>query len=232
VDGVRRVVSIADNLPACGGPSLLEEAGALLEDVEQHYVQILRSLHEAMLRLAASEAPQSSKGSFAEHHAPIYLPFFPYLLMALHRRTGSAEFVRCLSQTAATLAQLPAWQRNAGYDFVLPLGYDRPWERRNADTGSARDSSLSLTEPDPYSLETYDPRFANVLLLATHDVFFGDRQSIFLPNYGGAAYRNLRNIVVPLPFTLNCLSWRQALADRAGPAARTRQFRVSFVGFL
>jgi len=58
-------------------------------------------------------------------------------------------------------------------------------------------------------------------------LFFGDRFSVLSPNYGGAAYRTLRNIVVPLPFTLNCRAWQAAHAVRQAKAV---PFRVSFAG--
>ncbi|CAE7198370.1 ARAD2 [Symbiodinium sp. CCMP2592] len=116
-------------------------------------------------------------------------------------------------------ALMPAWSRNAGYDFILPIGYDRPWERRGLQAEGL--------EADPYTLQTYDTRLGNVLLLATHDAFFGDRYSLLTPNYGGGAYRNLRNIVVPLPFSLNCTFWRSAVGQRQ---SFTRRFRVSFAG--
>ncbi|CAJ1409452.1 unnamed protein product [Effrenium voratum] len=152
-----------------------------------------------------------------------YLPFFPYLLMALHRRTGKADYLKCIARTAAALATQPAWTRNAGYDFVLPIGYERPWERR----GQPETASLEA-DPDPYILQTYDARLGNALLLVTHNLFFGDRQSLLSPNYGGAAYRTLRNLVVPLPFTLNCTTWRQSLAERERPSSVP--FLVSFAG--
>eukprot|EP00435_Cladocopium_sp_Y103_P014452 s4314_g3.t1 len=106
-------------------------------------------------------------------------------------------------------ATMEAWKRNAGYDFVLAIGYERPWERR---AGVAEGAA----EADPYLLQTYDVRFGNALLLATHNLFFGDRFS--------AAYRTLRNIVVPLPFTLNCRAWRHAKSETS------KRFRVSFAG--
>jgi len=56
---------------------------------------------------------------------------------------------------------------------------------------------------------------------------FGKRDALVQPNLGGAAYRTLRNIVVPLPFTLNCSDWRRALQRRRG---RVPSFRVSFTG--
>ncbi|CAE7205452.1 SAMS2 [Symbiodinium sp. KB8] len=116
---------------------------------------------------------------------------------------------------------MPAWSRNvehsallliaimiiiiiiaaiAGYDFILPIGYDRPWERRGLQAEGL--------EADPYTLQTYDTRLGNVLLLATHDAFFGDRYSLLTPNYGGGAYRNLRHwqsgvcIILELSFWL------------------------------
>ncbi|CAJ1342752.1 unnamed protein product [Effrenium voratum] len=149
-------------------------------------------------------------------------------------------------------AKQPAWTRNArgpesgaGYDFVLPIGYERPWERR----GQPETASLEA-DPDPYILQTYDARLGNALLLVTHNLFFGDRQSLLSPNYGGAAYRTLRNLVVPLPFTLNCafgsgLNWGAAMprakassawvkvqAPPGGRAWQSERGRLSSVPFL
>lgn len=202
------MVSMVQSLPACGGPELFEEAASILEEIELHHISILRDLHEAMLKL--SLRPAKGKAHVW------YLPFFPYLLMALHRRTLKLDYLHCISRTAAVLAAMEPWKRNAGYDFVLPIGYERPWERRGVAEGAA--------EADPYLLQTYDVRFGNALLLATHNLFFGDRFSVLSPNYGGAAYRTLRNVVVPLPFTLNCRAWRHAKSQL------WKRFRVSFAG--
>lgn len=59
-------------------------------------------------------------------------------------------------------------------------------------------------------------------------LFFGDRHTLFQPNQGGAAYRNLKYIVVPLPFKINCSSLRLAVERRR--SKRPPRFRVSFVG--
>ncbi|CAL1145604.1 unnamed protein product [Cladocopium goreaui] len=93
----KSVVSMVQSLPACGGPELFEEAASILEEIELHHVSILRDLHEAMLKLSLRPA----KG---EAHVQ-YLPFFPYLLMALHRRTLKLDYLHCISRTAAVLVR-------------------------------------------------------------------------------------------------------------------------------
>lgn len=203
--GVRpRLLHVVEGLPSCAGPVLLDEAQGLLPDVELHAVVAFRSLHDAMLRAARDSAALLPELTHDIH----YLPVFPFLLMMLHRLTRDDGYLGCLAKTVTHLGRLPAWQRNAGYDFVLALGYDRPWERRQAKAWS--DQS--------YNLHEYDPRFANVLVLATHDAFFGERGSLFHPSQGGAAYRGLTHVVVPLPFTLNCTLWRRAAASRRAAA--------------
>lgn len=212
-DSSAKILRVEMGLPSCGGPDLLDEAARLLPATELHMVKILRTLHEAMVALA-HESLTAMPGLA---HSIFYLPFFPFLLMHMHHLFRTERYLQCVSHSASFLGQLPAWQRNAGYDFVLPLGYDRPWEKRGNE--------------EAYYLHAYDPRFANTLLLATHDAFFGDRHALFQSNQGGAAYRNLRNIIVPLPFTLNCTSWRVAMGQRRW-SRRPPRFRVSFVGSM
>eukprot|EP00928_Gymnodinium_smaydae_P057772 TRINITY_DN40999_c0_g1_i1.p1 TRINITY_DN40999_c0_g1~~TRINITY_DN40999_c0_g1_i1.p1 ORF type:complete len:736 (+),score=78.07 TRINITY_DN40999_c0_g1_i1:57-2210(+) len=204
---------IVEGLPACGGIGLLERAKELLPATELHMVDIFNSLHQTMVQLS-----KSSRTMMPDlPHNLFYLPFFPFLLITLHRITGDSAHLQCLSQSTAVLGENAHWQKNAGYDFVLALGYDRPWERRPV-PGMPEES---------YQLQLYDPRFINVLVLATHDAFFGDRHVHFQTNQGGNAYRNLRHIIVPLPFELNCSKWRQAVTERR---QRPPPFAVSFVG--
>ncbi|CAK9067398.1 unnamed protein product, partial [Durusdinium trenchii] len=91
-----KLVQVATGLPRCGGPDIFEEAGSILEVIEQHHMSILKDLHEAMMKLSA----RPTRGGVP---SVTYLPFFPYLLMALHRRTGRIEFLNCIAQTAAVL---------------------------------------------------------------------------------------------------------------------------------
>ncbi|OLP98759.1 hypothetical protein AK812_SmicGene18756 [Symbiodinium microadriaticum] len=78
-------------------PGTAGEAGSLLEEIEQHHVAMLRELHEALLAVSTRRTGRSL-------HPATYLPFFPYLLMALHQRTGKADYLHCIARTAATLA--------------------------------------------------------------------------------------------------------------------------------
>ncbi|CAK0896311.1 unnamed protein product [Prorocentrum cordatum] len=79
-----RRLRVAAGLPACGGPSLLQEALSILPDTELHIVHMLQGLHGgAMLRLSGESSTFLADLSHDMH----YLPFFPLLLITLHRAT-------------------------------------------------------------------------------------------------------------------------------------------------
>eukprot|EP00928_Gymnodinium_smaydae_P068276 TRINITY_DN51361_c0_g1_i1.p1 TRINITY_DN51361_c0_g1~~TRINITY_DN51361_c0_g1_i1.p1 ORF type:complete len:207 (+),score=9.01 TRINITY_DN51361_c0_g1_i1:45-623(+) len=98
-----RSLKIIVGQPACGGPGLLETASSVLPSYDLHMVEILRGINDIVLRSIAA-ASNVFHGLTTDVH---YRPFFPILLMMLHRQTGESHYLHCLAHTSAYFAHLP-----------------------------------------------------------------------------------------------------------------------------